>query len=519
MSSIDALRMTSARTMARGQWAHPLAIAVIGWVIEAPAVLATAVLSAAIAGAGQIWFVREGAGAATRYLLTGGYVLQAALLVFLFRGHPWQIDIHMYFFAALAIGTALVDWRAIGVAAGVTALHHLILNVIVPSWVFPDGASLLRVVLHAVVVVLETGALIWLSGKLVSALMEAEGARGEALEEAEKARVAASEALDAKAASDQALEEARAARAENEQMAAEADAERQRLSEQAAAAVAAQAEDFEAKIGAIVTDIQNAAELLERDGGSLETAAAEVRRLLNSAASATESVSGNANTVAAGAEEMTSSIGEISRQVTDSRDFAQRALEHVDRSRETMNSLSERAGTITQVVDIISGIAEQTNLLALNATIEAARAGDAGKGFAVVAQEVKSLANDSAKATQQISEQLSAMQDISRNAVDLFTEIAQTIHSVSENATTISSAVEQQNAATREIATSAQRASEETDAAAQQVLSVLDVVKQVDDSAGTSSEAARQLAEQASQLSERCRRFVGEIRASGTLTA
>jgi len=512
MSSVDALRTASARAMARGQWAHPIVVLLLGWAIDAEAVLATAALSATVAAAAQVFLLRQGPQAATRYLLTGGYVLQAGLLVFLFRGHPWQIDIHMYFFAAMAIGAALIDWRAIAVAAGVAALHHLVLNIIVPSWVFPDGASLLRVALHAAVVVLETGALIWLSHKLVSALGQADGARAEALEEAEKARLAASEAFEAKAVSDSALEDAKAARAENERLAAAAETERQKLSEEARDAAIALANDFEAKIRAIVGSIQTAADLLEKDGGSLEAAAAEVRRLLNSAAAATESVSSNADTVAAGAEEMTSSIGEISRQVSESRDFAQRALDHVDRSRETMNSLSERADTITGVVDIISSIAEQTNLLALNATIEAARAGDAGKGFAVVASEVKSLATDSAKATQQISEQLSAMQDISRNAVELFTEIAQTIRSVSENATGISSAVEEQDAATREIASSAMRASEETNSAAQQVGSVLDVVKQVDDSAGTSSEAARRLAEQAAQLSERCESFVREIR-------
>ncbi|CCD99250.1 hypothetical protein BRAS3809_2520001 [Bradyrhizobium sp. STM 3809] len=43
----------------------------------------------------------------------------------------------------------------------------------------------------------------------------------------------------------------------------------------------------------------------------------------------------------------------------------------------TIQSLSEAAGKIAEVSNLIGGIAQQTNLLALNATIEAARAGDA----------------------------------------------------------------------------------------------------------------------------------------------
>jgi len=514
MSSIATLRATSARPMAIGQWVHPIAILLLGWAIGAEAVIATAVMSAGVAAVGHFWLRMIGPEAATRYLLVAGYALQAALLVFLFRGHIWQIDIHMYFFAALAIGTVLIDWRSIGVAAAVIAVHHLVLNVIVPSWVFPDGASLLRVVLHAVVVVLETGALIWLSGTLVRALGTADSARQEAQEEAEKAKAAANEAMEAKAQSDQALEDAKAARAENDRMQAEAEAERQRVAEEAEAKLAALADDFEERIGTIVGGIQEAAQLLGRDGSSLEKAASEVRETLTAAASATDTVSGSAGSVASGAEEMTNSIRQISRQVGDSRDTAQRALDHVQESSATMNDLSERAGTITNVVDIINDIAEQTNLLALNATIEAARAGDAGKGFAVVAQEVKSLANQSAKATEQISEQLTAMQENSRNAVMLFQEIENTIQGVSENASEISAAVEQQDSATREIATSASRASEETNSAAEKVASVLDMVVQVDQSAGTSGEAAGKLAEQASQLSERCRSFVEEIRNS-----
>jgi hypothetical protein len=81
-------------------------------------------------------------------------------------GHgDWQIDYHMYFFAVFAMLVGYVDWRPIVIAAGLTAVHHLLLDLVVPANVFPQE-GLDRVALHAICVVAECSVLIWITNTI-----------------------------------------------------------------------------------------------------------------------------------------------------------------------------------------------------------------------------------------------------------------------------------------------------------------------------------------------------------------
>ncbi len=55
------------------------------------------------------------------------------------------------------------DWRVILAATAATAMHHLVLNLVLPGAVFPTGASLQRVLLHAGILAIEAAMLAWIS--------------------------------------------------------------------------------------------------------------------------------------------------------------------------------------------------------------------------------------------------------------------------------------------------------------------------------------------------------------------
>ncbi len=205
------------------------------------------------------------------------------------------------------------------------------------------------------------------------------------------------------------------------------------------------ADEFEAAVGAIVSNVSASAVQLEASAGTLTRTAETTQSLSSQVAGASEQASGNMQSVASATEELSASVDEIGRRVKESSQIAEAAVRQAEQTDNRIGKLSRAAQEIGDVVKLITAIAEQTNLLALNATIEAARAGDAGRGFAVVASEVKSLASQTAKATDEISNHISGMQGATQESVAAIKEIGGTIGKISDIATTIADAVEQQS--------------------------------------------------------------------------
>ena len=170
----------------------------------------------------------------------------------------------------------------------------------------------------------------------------------------------------------------------------------------------------------------------------------------------------NVSTAASAADEMSSSIAEISRQLHKTADIVRTAVSEAQATNDEIASLTTAAEKIGEVVKLIQNIAGQTNLLALNATIEAARAGDAGRGFAVVASEVKSLAVQTAKATEEVINHIAAVQTSTGAAVDAIRGIADRMQQINEYTTDVAASVEEQNAATGAISHNVASAAEGT---------------------------------------------------------
>jgi len=274
------------------------------------------------------------------------------------------------------------------------------------------------------------------------------------------------------------------------------------------------ADEFEAAVGAIVSNVSASAVQLEQAAGTLTRTAETTQSLSSQVAGASEEASSNMQSVATATEELSTSVDEIGRRVRDSNRIAEAAVVQAQQTDGRIGKLSRAAQEIGDVVKLITAIAEQTNLLALNATIEAARAGDAGRGFAVVAAEVKSLASQTAKATDEISNHIAGMQGATQESVTAIKAIGGTIAQISGISSEIASAVEQQSSATQEIARNVQNVAKGTHDAASSIM----LVNRGATETGAASEevlnSAKTLSSESTRLRQELDRFMANIRAA-----
>ena len=271
---------------------------------------------------------------------------------------------------------------------------------------------------------------------------------------------------------------------------------------------------FETQIRAALGALRNASEQMRTTSEGMYAVSNQTNAQVRMAGKASGDASTNVNSVAAASEELSTSISDISRQVTHAANIASRAVDQARQTDGTVQGLVATASRIGEVVGLINDIAAQTNLLALNATIEAARAGEAGKGFAVVASEVKSLATQTAKATEEISQQIAAVQKVANDAIDAIKGIGGIIGEVSEVATAIAAAVEQQGAATQEITGSTQQAAQGTNEVSNNIAGVIAGADATGAAAQNVKSASEALGVQTQQLGDQVNAFLNNIRAA-----
>jgi hypothetical protein len=264
-----------------------------------------------------------------------------------------------------------------------------------------------------------------------------------------------------------------------------------REQEQRRATVDAGIASFRPHAESLLSSVSDSAAAMRFTAGALFGFSDQTRQRAESAAQAFHEASANVETAAVAADELSSSIAEISRQLTHTNNIVALATDEARATDGEIASLADGAQKIDDVVTLIRNIAGQTNLLALNATIEAARAGDAGKGFAVVASEVKSLAVQTAKATEEIANHILAVQGSTASAVDAIRQIAARMQEINQNTAAVAASVTQQNSATGEISRNVASAAH----GAGEVVAVLDQVTNAATETRNSAQVVRDASE------------------------
>ncbi len=290
-------------------------------------------------------------------------------------------------------------------------------------------------------------------------------------------------------------------------------AEAERRAEEARRAALHQlADGFEASVRHIVEDVGRAAQDMRASADELAAVVGVTQSRAGEVRSASDLAVMHSQTVASAAEELTSAIGEIGRQVNHAAGITGSASAAADQSEQQMRQLAADAQRINDVVGLIQAIAGQTNLLALNATIEAARAGDAGKGFAVVAAEVKALATQTGRATEEIRSLISTIGGQTQVAVGNIANITQVMREVNEVAAAIAAAVEQQGAATQEIARTVQDVARGAVGVNQNILTVSEATETAYTVSAAVQGAASGLTVTAGNLRQEVDEFVARVR-------
>ncbi|WP_151703386.1 methyl-accepting chemotaxis protein [Nitrincola alkalilacustris] len=241
------------------------------------------------------------------------------------------------------------------------------------------------------------------------------------------------------------------------------------------------------------------------------------------------------DSVATAMHEMSTTVGEITHNATDTANYSQQAAHaaeaadkivasslkntegmrnQIDAASTSLTSLATDVENIVKVISVIRDISDQTNLLALNAAIEAARAGESGRGFAVVADEVRTLASRTRSSTEDIQARIDQLQSGTSQAVtsmeETLTATVTAVESAHETRDSLKSISEQLSRIVdmnHLIATATEEQSAVTDDVNQNVQGIADVARQASEDLNRCSQACEQMRDLAEELKARLGRF------------
>jgi methyl-accepting chemotaxis protein len=266
-------------------------------------------------------------------------------------------------------------------------------------------------------------------------------------------------------------------------------------------------------------DLPPLMEFLASAATEFEATASTLAAHANTTADSTKSVSANTErqtehvqVLASSAEELSSSVKGVSKQVRESAEISRMGVKTADDAKDLFTKLTENTHKIEKVLKLISEIAGQTNLLALNATIEAARAGEAGRGFSVVAGEVKELAHQTSKATEDVGNQITDIQQATQMALAALDRVVGTIADMNKINVSVESVVRDQDTVVSDLAENLAKVSHTTRAVASDVQGVSATMEGMGASSREMLKAATELSFKSERLNELIKGFITDIR-------
>ncbi|MDD7998707.1 methyl-accepting chemotaxis protein, partial [Kosakonia radicincitans] len=158
------------------------------------------------------------------------------------------------------------------------------------------------------------------------------------------------------------------------------------------------------QLTSVIAEIRDGAERINTNTQDIVAGNQEIAGHTDQQAVSLERTSSSMEEITAAVKQNAENAGQARELARGAVDIASRGGVMMQNVNDTMNGISESAGKIASIIDVVNSIAFQTNILALNAAVEAARAGEQGKGFAVVASEVRNLSLRSSQAAQEIKE-------------------------------------------------------------------------------------------------------------------